>query len=122
MALTGSVLAVMTANGCALASQHNVVGKSIRYQVEYQESPLDRLSHTALSITYTTNDGPQEQKAVPLPWTIVIGTAGPRLRPSVTAQFDGYGSITCRVFADNKLIVERISPSTDPYPAVECTA
>ena len=112
----------MTATGCSLAGQHNVVGKSIRYQVEYQGSPLDRLSPSALSITYTTNDGLQEQAGIQLPWTEVIGTAGPQLRPSVKAQFDGYGSITCRIFADNKPIVERKSPPAEPYPAVECTA
>ena len=122
LALTAAALAAMTATGCALAGQHNVVGKSIRYQVEYQGSPLDRMSHSALSVTYTTNDGLQEQTGIQLPWTEVTGTAGPRLRPSVKAQFDGYGSITCRIFADNKLIVERKSPPEIPYPAVECTA
>lgn len=121
LALTAAALAAMTATGCAIAGQHNVSGKSIRYQVEYQASALDRLSHGALSITYTTNDGPQEQKDIQLPWTKDIGTAGPRLRPSVKAQFDGYGTIICRIFADNRLIVERTSPE-DPYPVMECTA
>lgn len=90
--LAAAALAVMTATGCAVAGQHNVSGKSIRYQVEYQASALDRLSDGAVSITYTANDGPQEQKDIQLPWTKVIGTAGPRLRPSVKAQFDGYGT------------------------------
>lgn len=121
LALTAAALATMTATGCAVVGTNNVAGKPIRYQVEYQASALDRLSQGALSITYTTNDGPQEQTDIVLPWMKVVGTLRSGMKPSVKAQFNGYGTIICRIFADNRLIVERTSPE-DPYPVVECTA
>lgn len=36
LALAAAALAAMTATGCAVAGQHNVTGKSIRYQAEYR--------------------------------------------------------------------------------------
>lgn len=121
LALTAAALATMTATGCAVVGTHNVAGKPIRYQVDYQASALDRLSRGALSITYTTNDGPREQSDIELPWMKVVGTLRSGMKPSVKAQFNGYGTIVCRIFADNRLIVELTSPE-DPYPVVECTA
>ncbi|WP_313674239.1 hypothetical protein, partial [Mycolicibacterium sp.] len=43
-----------------------ITGKTIRYQVEYFGSAVDTLSHRALSITYSTNEGEQQQKNVSL--------------------------------------------------------
>lgn len=118
MALAITLAAVVT--GCDSFHASGITGKTIRYQVEYTNSPEAGLDQDALSITYSTNDGQQGQKAVTLPWTKSIGTAKPGFKASVKAQFDGYGTIACRIVADGKVIQNRVS-AEEPYPVVECS-
>ena len=80
----------------------------------------DLASHGALIISYSTGDGQQEQKNVSLPWTKVVGTAKPGFTASVEAQFSGFGTITCRILADSKVIQSRTS-AEEPYTAVQCS-
>jgi len=98
-----------------------ITGKTIRYQVEYFGSSVDTMSHSALTITYSTDEGEQQQKNVSLPWTKSIGPAGRGFTASVKAQFNGFGTISCRIVADSEVIVTQTS-SLDPYAAVECSA
>ena len=111
----GATLAACGAGG----SDADITGKTIRYQVEYSGSPLTGRAHQALVVSYSTKDGPAEQRNVGLPWTTVVGTASPGFTASVKAQFYGYGTIVCRIVADNKLIQEHTS-TQEPYPTVEC--
>jgi hypothetical protein len=98
-----------------------ITGKTIRYQVEYFGSAVDAQSHSALTITYSTNEGEQQQRNVSLPWTKSIGPAGRGFTASVKAQFNGFGTISCRIVADSEVIVTQTS-SLDPYAEVACSA
>jgi len=98
----------------------DITGKTIRYQVEYNPSAQDLVHHNALSISYSTSEGQREQKNVSLPWTRVVGTAQPGFKASVTAQFSGFGTIACRILANNKVIQSRTS-AEEPYSTVECS-
>jgi hypothetical protein len=97
-----------------------ITGKSIRYQVEYSGSPQTGITHRAISIVYATNEGLLEQDNVGLPWTKVVGSASPGFNASVKAQFYGFGTIICRILADDKLIQNK-SSGEEPYPSVECS-
>lgn len=110
-----------TVTGCGALRGNDIAGKTIRYQVEYSGSPQDALSNRALVIDYTTTDGRQEQRSIVLPWTKVVGVAGRGFKPSVKAQFEGFGTIACRIVADSRVIAEQTS-SEEPYPTVECAA
>jgi hypothetical protein len=101
-------------------SGSDITGTVIRYQVEYTSSPQDLANHGALSISYSTGDGQLEQKNVSLPWTKVVGTAKPGFTASVEAQLSGFGTISCRILADSKVIQSRTS-AEEPYPAVQCS-
>ena len=113
-------LAASVASCGALRPGEDITGKVIRYQVEYTNSPEDLSDHDALSISYSTNDGQQEQTKVSLPWTKVVGSAKPGFKASVKAQFSGFGTIACRIIADNKVIQSRMSAEA-PYSEVECS-
>lgn len=115
------LIVAVTACSGAYSVNHNVAGKTIRYQVEYVSSPLSQLSNTAVSISYSTNDGRQEQRMVALPWTKVVGPAEAGLKPTVQAQFYGFGTISCRILADDKLVMEKVSQE-GPYSVAECAA
>jgi hypothetical protein len=121
----GRIVAVTlaaTIAGCdAVRQSGDITGKSIRYEVEYYGSPEDALSHSALTIRYTTNEGQQEQKDVGLPWTKAVGSAKPGFKASVTAQFSGFGTIACRIVANGKVVKQQTS-AEDPYAVVECSA
>lgn len=108
-----------TVSACGLGGG-DITGKSIRYQVEYTGAPEDELSHTAVFIRYSTNDGEQEQKLVGLPWTKVVGAARPGFKPSVKAQFYGFGTIACRIVANRKVIVQEMSVE-GPYSVAVCS-
>lgn len=116
-----ATLAAAVAGCGGVSGSHGIAGKSIRYQVEYVGSPQTGLAHRAVLISYATNDGIQEQRNVGLPWTTVVTPAGPKLTASVQAQFYGFGTIICRILADDKLIQQHTSPE-EPYPKVECKA
>jgi hypothetical protein len=107
--------------GCSHFGDDAVTGKTIRYQVEYYGSSVDSLSHSALAITYSTSEGEQEQRNVSLPWTKSIGPATRGFTPSVKAQFNGLGTIICRIVADSDVIVTQTSRE-DPYAKVACSA
>lgn len=74
-----------------------------------------------MTLGYSTHDGQQELRNVELPWTLAVGAAGAGFTPSVKAQFYGFGSITCRILAGDKVIQQQTS-SEDTYPTVECKA
>jgi hypothetical protein len=114
------VLAASVASCGALRPNDDITGKKIRYQVEYTNSPEDLSAHGALRISYSTNDGQQEQKNASLPWTKVVGSAKPGFKATVKAQFGGFGTISCRILADDKVIQSRTS-TEQPYPEVECS-
>ena len=115
-----AVLAWTSAACSALDRSAGVAaGKTIRYQVGFLNS-ADSSANTALSITYSTPDGMQQQQDVGLPWTAVVAAAA-GFTPSVSVQFNGFGSIECRIVADNVVIEERTSQQ-EPYPKVECSA
>ena len=99
----------------------DIAGKSIRYQVEFYGSPQTGIAHRAVTISYSTSEGLQEQHNVGLPWTTTVGTAGRKFTPSVTAQFYGFGTIVCRILADDALVTTSASQEA-PYPTVECKA
>jgi hypothetical protein len=105
---------------CDALRDGDITGQTIRYQVEYNPSAQDLVHHSALSISYSTSEGQREQKNVSLPWTRVVGTAQPGFKASVTAQFSGFGTIACRILADNKVIQSRTS-AEEPYSIVECS-
>ena len=90
-----------------------IAGKIIRYEVGFISSPEDLLSHTAVSINYSTNDGQQEQRNVGLPWTKSVGTAAPGFTAAVKGQCCGFGTIECRILADGKVIGQHNS-TEDP--------
>jgi hypothetical protein len=114
------VVLVATTAGCGTAEPGgDITGKTIRYEVEYLGASEDALSHTALNISYSTSDGQQEQAEVSLPWTTVVGTAERGFTASVSAQFNGFGTIMCRIVADDTVIEQR-SSTQDAYPVVEC--
>lgn len=115
-----TALAVLVAGCNPVRPDQGITGKTIRYQVEFFGSPVDRLSHTALNITYATSDGAETQKNVSLPWTKVIGPAGRGFTASVKAQFNGFGIIVCRIVADSKVVVKKASPQ-EPYAEVACS-
>ena len=117
---SGLVVAVTACSG-AYSVNHNVVGKTIRYQVEYVSSPLSQLADRAVTISYSTNEGKQEERMVVLPWTKVVGPAKAGFKPTVRAQFLGFGTITCRILADDKLVTQKLS-GQDPYAVAECSA
>lgn len=96
-----------------------IAGKTIRYQVEYYGSPQTGTAHRAVTISYATDDGRQEQHDVGLPWDTAVGPASSRFTPSVKAQFYGFGTIICRILADDNVIQEKTSME-EPYPTVEC--
>ena len=117
-----AVAVLLSAGGCsAMHRDAGIAEKIIRYEVGFISSPSDQLSHRALSISYSGNDGQQEQTNVGLPWTKSVGSARPGFTAKVRAQFDGTGFIECRIVADGKVIAERISTG-DPYPVVECSS
>ena len=116
-----ALVVATTACSGAFGIDHNIVGKIIRYQVEYHSSPVGKLSNSAVSIRYSTNDGEQEQRMVTLPWTKVVGSAREGFEPTVRAQFYGFGTISCRILADGKLVMEKVS-SQEPYAVAECSA
>lgn len=120
LALMATLAATLASCGVFRGSD-DITGKTIRYQVEYINSPQDALSKDALAISYSTNDGQQEQKNVRLPWTKVVGPAKPGFKASVRAQFNGFGTIICRIVADGAVIEEMVS-NEDPYAVVECSA
>lgn len=98
-----------------------IAGKTIRYQVEYYGSPQTGTAHRAVTISYAANDGRQEQHDVGLPWDTAVGPASSKFTPSVKAQFYGFGTIICRILADDNVIQEKAS-TEEPYPTVECQA
>lgn len=112
---------VTTLAGCGVLRDDHAVGKTIRYHVEYSGSAQDALSNSALVIDYMTTEGRQEQKNIVLPWTKEVKGAGRGFKPSVKAQFNGFGTIACRIVADGHFIVEQTS-TEEPYPVVECAA
>lgn len=115
--LLGAALA-----GCARAGDDvDIAGQSIRYEISYSVYPPSRLTRRATTLSYTTNDGLQERRDVPLPWNAVVDTARAGFVPSVKAQFHGYGSITCRILSGDRVIQMLTSPE-DTYPTVECKA
>ena len=117
-----TVALLFSTGGCGFMHRDaGIADKIIRYEVGFISSPDDRLSHSALSISYSTNDGQQEQTNVALPWTKGVGAARPGFTAKVRAQFDGFGTIECRIVADGKVIDERVSAG-DPYPVVECSS
>jgi hypothetical protein len=105
--------------GCGHRGDNSITGKSIRYQVEYSGSPQTELANRAVTISYSTGEGLKEQHNVALPWTVAVGTAPAGFSASVTAQFYGYGTVVCRIVADDKLIVS-VRSREEPYPTVEC--
>lgn len=107
--------------GCNPPGSAGLTGKTIRYQVEYYSSALDSQSHSALTIVSSTNEGEEQQRNVSLPWTKAIGPANRGLTASVKAQFDGFGTISCRIVADGEVVVTQTS-AQQPYPTVECSA
>ena len=115
------VLIASTAGCGSYRGDSDILGKTIRYQVEYYDAPEDAQANSALSIEYSSTEGRQQQSDVGLPWTKVVGTAESGFTASVKAQFDGYGTIACRIVADGKVIEQQWSP-TEPYPTVECSA
>jgi hypothetical protein len=121
------VAAVVVILGAALAGcgkpgdDVDIAGQSIRYEISYSAYPPSGLLRRAISLSYSTNDGQQDQRDVPLPWNTVVDTARAGFVPSITAQFSGYGSITCRILAGDKVIQLNTSPE-GTYPAVECEA
>jgi len=112
-------LAILPAGCGYVGGDNSIVGKSIRYQVEYSGSPHTGLANRAVIISYSTGEGTKEQHNVGLPWTVAVGTAPPGFSASVKAQFYGYGTVVCRILADDKLVVDATS-TEEPYPTVEC--
>ena len=96
-----------------------IAGQSIRYEISYSAYPQSRLVRRAISLSYATNDGQQDQRDVPLPWNAMVDTPRAGVVPSVQAQFYGYGTITCRILAGDRLIQLSTSPE-GTYPTVEC--
>ncbi len=116
------VLLALTAaaSGCdVFRNDADVAGKTIGYQLEYYTMPGNALSRYALSISFATNDGPEQQKGVLLPWSKDIGAAQPGFTPSLKAQFNGYGTLVCRILADGEVVASAIS-AEDAYAVVEC--
>lgn len=111
---------IASVGGCGVlhrtAGIAGIAGKIIRYEVGFISSPEDLLSHRAVSINYSTNDGQQEQRNVGLPWTKSVGTAAPGFTAAVKGQCCGFGTIECRILADGKVIDQHTS-TEDPYPA-----
>jgi hypothetical protein len=106
--------------GCdVVGGEKSITGRSIRYQVEYSGSPQTGLANRAVIISYATGEGLKEQHNVALPWTLAVGTAPAGFSASVTAQFYGFGTVVCRILADNELIVS-VTSKDEPYPTVEC--
>jgi len=107
--------------GCGRLGHGNadIAGKTIRYQVEYDSTATGRPSQRALSISYATSDGEQQQTDVGLPWTKVV-SVGAGFTAMVRAQYAGSGLIACRVVADGKVIDQQIS--VGPYAVVECSS
>ena len=106
--------------GCGhVGGDISIVGKSIRYEVEYFGSPQTGLANRAVIITYATSEGLKEQRNAGLPWTAAVGTAPAGFSASVTAQFYGFGTVVCRILADDELIVS-VRSMEEPYPTVEC--
>jgi hypothetical protein len=97
----------------------DTAGTTIRYQVEYDSTAVGRPSQRALSISYATKDGEQQQMDVGLPWTKVV-RADAGFTAAVKAQYAGSGLIACRVVADGKVIDQQIS--VGPYAVVECAS
>jgi hypothetical protein len=107
-------------NGCGRPHGNaDIAGTTIRYQVEYDSTAVGRPSQRALSISYATDDGEQEQTDVGLPWTKVV-SAGAGFTAVVRAQYAGSGLIACRVVADGKVIDQQMS--VGPYAVVECAS
>lgn len=117
---SGLVIAVTACSG-AYSGNHNVAGKTIRYQVEYISSPVSQLANRAVTISYSTNEGKQEERMVVLPWTTVVGPVKAGFKPTIRAQFLGFGVISCRILADDKLVNQTVSQQ-DPYAVAECSA
>lgn len=107
--------------GCGRLGHSNadIAGTTIRYQVEYDSTAVGRPSQRALSISYATNDGEQEQMDVGLPWTRLV-RAGAGFTAVVRARYAGSGLIACRVVADGKMIDQQMS--VGPYTVVECAS
>ena len=107
--------------GCGRFGHSNAdnAGRTIRYQVEYDSTAVGHPSRRALSISFATNDGEQQQTDVGLPWTKVV-SAGPGFTAMVRAQYAGSGLIACRVVADGKVIEQQIA--VGPYAVVECAS
>ena len=107
--------------GCGRLGHSNadIAGKTIRYQVEYDSTAVGRPSQRALSISYATNDGEQQQTDVGLPWTKSV-SADAGFTAMVKAQYAGSGLIACRVVADGKVIDQQIA--VGPYAVVECSS
>jgi hypothetical protein len=106
--------------GCGHGGGDDITGKSIRYEVEYYGSPQTGLANRAVIISYAAPDeGVQEQRNVQLPWTKDVGGAPAGFTASVKARFYGFGTIVCRILADDELIVHETSME-EPYPQVEC--
>ena len=97
----------------------DLAGKIIRYQVEFHGSPATGTATRALFISYATEDGPREQQDVGLPWTTVVSPTSSRFTASVKAQFYGFGTIVCRILADDSLVDMQTSME-EPYPTVAC--
>jgi hypothetical protein len=117
-AVTSAAALVACGNG---AGGDGIAGKTIRYQVEYFGSPQTGQAHRAVTISYTSHEGRQEKHLIALPWTTVVGTAHSGFTPAVKAQFYGFGTIICRILADDELIQQEMS-AEEPYPTVECQA
>ncbi len=108
--------------GCEIdVGGDGIAGKTIRYQIEYFGSPQTGQAYRAITISYASNEGRQEKHLVALPWTTVVGTAHSGFTPAVKAQFYGFGTIICRILADDELIQQEMS-AEEPYPTVECQA
>jgi hypothetical protein len=122
IALCALLVAVgIAVGGCGRLghSDSDIAATTIRYQVEYDSTATGRPSQRALSISYATNDGEQEQTDVGLPWTKVVN-AGAGFTGMVRAQYAGSGLIACRIVADGKVIEQQVS--VGPYAVVECTS
>lgn len=110
------VAAAALVGGCG-AFNNDTEGETIRYEVTTDTTSPKLVSTRALSISYATTQGRQEQTDVGLPWTKkTIGGRG--FRASVTAQYAGAGTIACRIVVGRKVIAEQTA--VGPYPEVEC--
>jgi hypothetical protein len=117
-----AVMLVVVLSGCGRSDDDvDIAGQSIRYEVSYSAYPPSHLVGRAIGLSYSNDDGQQDRREVALPWNAVVDTAPAGFVASVKAQFYGYGTITCRILAGDKVIRMNTSPE-GTYPTVECQA